>query len=166
MSKKIVLKSVLAVVVVGFILSMSSCQKEEKKIIGVWKYEKMEVTDFACSDPVVTAMAKPIVQQYIGFGAALMSGIEIEFTKEGTVITRSLYGNGVATYKVNGSTLTITDNGSVTSSEISFPNKKTLCITEDADRADLEGFSETLQEDLGIEVQVVKLRTAMTLTKK
>ena len=170
MSKRIVLKSVLAVVVVGFILSMSSCQKDEKKIIGVWLYNKIEVKEFVCSNPLLTAILKPLVQQYLGGSG--VSG-EVEFTKNGNVILHAGTYTENATYKVSDSKLTITyNNGSSETYTISFPDKQTMCWDIDMNRAMLENISDELQTLLDMyelgegEVQVTKCKIVTTLSKK
>jgi len=141
MSKRIVLKSVLALVMVGFVLSFASCQKDEKKIVGTWLLEKVEVVDFACSNPLQTALLKPIIQQ-----AFSGSGSEIEFTKEGKMI--SSYGSDkeVSSYKVNDKKLTITNSYASEVYDLSFPDKKTMHWERNMSKDDLEDLSEELED--------------------
>jgi hypothetical protein len=151
---------------------VSSCKKDEKRIIGVWKIEKTELKEFECSNPVMTAMLRPMVQQTMGSAAAFTSGIEMEFTKNGKVIGRTPYGTDEATYKVSNGKLIITDkDGSITTYEISFPDRKTMCATTDADIELSELlqlwllFGESMDMDID-DVQVTKCRVMTTYTKK
>jgi len=136
MSKRIVLKSVIAVVMVGFVLSFSSCKKEEKLIVGKWKYEKIEIKELACTDPETEMMMRLGFQ----FGASMVAeelGLgTIEFTKDGKAVSK----NGTANYKVNGDKLTISDPENMPSGTIylSFPKKKTMCW--DMDMVELGEF--------------------------
>ena len=123
MNKRIVLKSVLAVVMVGFILSVSSCQKDEKKIIGVWKYEKIELKEFSCSNPFVEAMVKMSFQMNAGVLVKEMGLETVEFTKDGKVISK----NETVKYKIDGDKLTITGSENISGTfDISFPDKKQM----------------------------------------
>ena len=169
MSKKIVLNSFFAIVMVGFVLSFSSCQKDEKKIIGTWMLEKVEVKDFACADPLMTTELKPLVQQIVGG-----SGNEFEFTKDDKAIFGNAYGKIVATYKVNDSKLIMTfSDGSVETYELSFPDKKTMQWAIDANKDMLEELSENLEflaelYDLYFddEIKVTKCAFRFTFIKK
>jgi len=164
MSKRIVLKSVLAVVVAGFILSVSSCQKDEKKIIGTWKYQSVEVKEFACSDPLMTMILKPYLQQNLG--GLMASGVEVEFNKDGRVISRNAQGGGTATYKASDSKLTITTDGVSETYDLSFPDKKTMCWDMKMDKEMLDSISEALTYFFEEEVQVTKCSVKMTLVKQ
>ena len=168
MSKRIVLKSVLAIVMAGFILS--SCQKDEKKIVGKWLLEKVEVKDFACSDPLVTAMLKPIVQQIVS-----SSGTEFEFTKEGKAIFSNDGKAQVSSYKVNDKKLTITNSdNSIEAYDLSFSDKKTMHWEIDMNKSMLEDLSEyiesvawmyygiSLEEDL----EITKCKLKYSLIKR
>jgi len=112
MNRKIVLKSVLFIAVVGFVLGFSSCNKEEKKVIGEWKYKKAEVKELTCSSVVWSNAIK------VGFskGSALFAdeydGI-IEFTKKGNVIHHRTNEkeDGKYKYKINDNQLVITVDG-------------------------------------------------------
>ena len=141
MSKRIAFKSVIAIVMVGFILSVSSCQKEEKKIIGVWKLENNEVTDFACSDPIATMILRPIIQQFMGGGS---SDVEYEFTKNGKVNVHTGGMIETLTYKVNDSKLLLTTNGMTQSYDLSFPEKKTMQWNLNMDKSTLALYSKMI----------------------
>ena len=122
MSKRIVLKSVLAVAMLGFVLVFSSCKKEEKQIIGKWKYENIELKEFACADPFMEAIIKMGFQTSASKIAKEMGLESIEFTKDGKVISK----NETAKYKVNGNKLTVTDSENISGTfDISF-EKKTM----------------------------------------
>jgi hypothetical protein len=125
MSKKIVMKSVAAVAVLGIVLLFSSCQKDEKKIIGTWKCEKTEIKDLSSSDVFMGIWLKTMLQQYLGSGIVFIN--EVEFTKEGKIMAHTMLGERIGTYKVNDSKLTITSSGFFDGTHgISFPDKKTL----------------------------------------
>jgi hypothetical protein len=179
------MKSVAVVAVLGFVLAFSSCKKDddpkpkeepkkEHDIVGKWKYDKVELKEFECSDPLMTIMLKTVIQQYMSMGMAEMMTGEIEFTKDGKAITRMAEeSDDVATYTVNGSKLTTTsEDGFSTTYDISFPNKNTMCWDMNADADALEELSEGLQmlveEVFGLEgeVQVTKCKIQMTLTRK
>jgi len=160
MNRRVVLNRSVAVVVLGFCLAFSSCKKDEKKIIGLWKYEKTELTEFSCSDPMMTIALKPDAQQYFGYN---MVG-EVEFTEDGKAIFLSIYGKVIADYKVNDSKLTIISPSRTEISDISFPDKKTVVLNRDADMLTLEELRIFLQIEQ--EVQITKCRIQTTLTKK
>ena len=164
MSKKNVLKSLLAMVMVGFILSLSSCQKDEKKIIGVWKYDKVELEEFSCSNPAMTAIVKPFVKQNLGLSTMFVA--EIEFTKDGKMITRTMFGESAANYSVNDKRIIITSEGEAATCGISFPNKKTMQWNASASKYELEQLSFTLSEEFEEDVEVTKCIYRIILTKK
>ena len=164
MSKKNVVKSLLAVVMVGFVLSFSSC-KEEKKIIGKWKLEKVEVTDFICSNPLSTIMLKPavqpIIQQMLGG-----SGVEYEFAKDGKVtFNHAMTGKTVAPYEVNDKKLSIAYDYITLTYGLSF-DKKTMYWNLDLDGNTLETISMLIEELAGMEVEIIKCVAKITLTKQ
>ena len=145
MSKRIVLKSVIAVVMVGFILSFSSCKKEEKLIVGKWKYEKIEIKELACTDPETEMMLRLSFQ----FGASMIAeelGLKtMEFTKDGKVITNQ----ETASYKVNGNKLTITNSDYLSGNfDISFEKKTTMYV--EMDLMKFEEFDAEENEEDGI----------------
>ena len=162
MSKKIALKSVFAIVMVGFILSVSSCQKEEKKIIGEWEYETATVTEFSCSDPLLSIFARSIIQQSLSG----MAGTKIEFTKDGKAITVAGGMRNVGTYKVNGNKLTLITDGYSETYDVSFPKKKEMQWDMDMNAEMLEVLSWTIAFYLEEEVEITKCKATMTLTKK
>jgi len=122
MSRKIVLKSILAIAMVGFVLVSVSCKKEEKQIIGKWKFDKVEIKELACTDPITETVAKMVLPA-IANGIVTETGLEaVEFTKDGKAITKK----ETAKYKVNGNKLTITNSDYISgTSDISF-DKKTM----------------------------------------
>ena len=162
MSKKIVLKSVFAVVMVGFILSVSSCQKDEKKIIGVWEYESVALKDFSCSDPALSTYVRSIVLQSLANGV----GVEVEFTKEGKAITINGGIRVVETYKVNGSKLTLVSDDYSETYDISFPEKKKMQWEMNMSAGDLKDLSDELTYWLEEEIEITKCSYLMTFTKK
>jgi hypothetical protein len=169
MSKRIVLKSVIAVVMVGFVLSFSSCKKPEEQkpnekpdIVGKWKIEKTEITDFACSDPLMTVMLKPILQQYMGSGI----GEEIEFTKDGKMIISSPYGGATAEYTVSNGKLTFISDGTTDICDISFPDKKTMWMDDNAGEEERYKFSEMLSVATERDIQITKLSSRTILKKQ
>ena len=163
MSKRITLKISLAIVAVGLVLSFLSCMKDEKKIIGVWKYEKTELREFSCSHPIVTANAKPLAEQYF---AGTITG-EVEFTEDGKAIfVSSEYGEVMATYTLSNNKLTIVTPIRTEISEISFSDKKTMCLTRDADTLTLNALHQYLQRSFELKVEITKCNIVTTLTKK
>ena len=122
MSKRNVMKSVIAMVMVGFILSLSSCQKDEKKIVGVWKHEKGELKEFACTDPILEAQLRAIFQAEV-----LDNSGTVEFTEDGKAIFLNEGRKEVGTYTIKDGVLTIIAienmHGDFT---CSFPNKTTM----------------------------------------
>jgi len=126
MNRKIVFKSTLFVAMLGFVLLFSSC-KEEKKIIGKWKVEKMELKELSCSDPLAEALIKWVFAMASSPADTSDFGGVIEFTKDGKEISYTESGNETSTYKMSGSKLTVTDkDGKTTKCDCSFPDKKTM----------------------------------------
>jgi len=125
MSKRIVLKSVLAVVMVGFVLCVSSCEKDnppkkedpkkeepkEHAIVGKWKYEKIELKELVCSNPLMEDIVRGVLQQpdIINAFAADFTG-DFEFTKDGSVIRKTTAGNDTGSYTINNNKLTMTSS--------------------------------------------------------
>ena len=115
MSKRIVLKGVFAVVMVGFVLCVSSCKKEEPKkdpkeepkkehpIVGMWAYENVKILD-----PML-AMGLNMFLQGMGVEETFEEMFEerfggtYKFTKDGKVIYETTEGN----YEINDNKLTI-----------------------------------------------------------
>jgi len=165
MSNGIILKSILAIVAAGLILSFSSCMKDEKKIIGEWKYEKTELKEFACSDPLVNANAKPMAQKY--FEGTIIG--DVEFTEDGKAIfVSNMYGEMVGTYTLSNSKLTLVTPSRTEVYDISFSDKKTMCLNRDADKLTLDSLHQYLQQFFigEIEVKVTKCNITTILTKK
>ena len=155
-SKKIVLKSVFAVAVLGFILVFSSCKKDEKIIIGLWKYEKMEISELSCIDPFMEMMIR------IGFQSSVSVSDfgTVEFTKEGKAITQSTYGNDIGTYKLKGNELIMTTSDGVSgASKYTLPDKKTLVLETNA--SEIKEVKELIQE-----AGIIKFVLKMTLAKQ
>jgi len=160
MSKRNLLKSVIAMVMAGFILSLSSCQKDEKRIIGKWKTEKMEISDFATTDPLMTVMLKPMIAEYMGMND--FAGQEMEFTKDGRIITG---GSQVGTYRVSDGKLFMTSDGREQSIDIVFPDKKSMQWNQNVKSADLAALSMLVTMMLEEEVEITKFSTRMTFKK-
>jgi len=164
MSRKIVLKSVLVVVVLGFVLTLSSCQKDEKKIIGKWKAEKVEIKELSCSDPLLAAFIRAIFTMASPDDVSEFGGT-IEFTKDGKAISYSANGTETATYKVSGNKLTIIADGESTSFDYSFPAKKTmLWLVNVLEQDDLLGA--LTEEYDGLDIPVTKLVIGITFSKQ
>ena len=162
MRKKIVLNSFLAIVMVGFVLSFSSCQKDEKKIIGTWKYEKAELKEFSCSDPFKEATLRSMLQQPTGS----VSGNEVEFTKDGKAIFRSTEGNEEAAYEVKNNKLTITSEGLAETYDLSFPDKKTMQWDMNANAEMLAELSELFSTLFEGDIEITKYSMRLTLKKQ
>jgi hypothetical protein len=122
MNRKIVLRSIIAVVLLGVVLVFSSCKKEEKQIIGKWKFDKVEIKELSCTEPIMETVAKMVLPAIVN-GIVTEIGLEaVEFTKDGKAITKK----ETAKYKVNGNKLTITNSDYISgTSDISF-DKKTM----------------------------------------
>lgn len=158
MSKKIVLRSVYAIAMIGLILSVSSCDKDEKKIIGVWEYESVILKDFSCSDPSMTVTAKATVQESLNN----MIGSKIEFTKKG--VTISLNDGSMGTYKIEDHKLILGEgSGFVQTYDLSFPEKKKMQMETDLDAFTLVSLSLALFDG---HVEVNKCSYQTTLIKK
>jgi len=152
----------MSVVLAGFVLLFFSCGKDEQKIIGVWKYDKVDVIDFACADPFTTSILTPFVPQILEAYFS-MHDSEIEFTKNGEAIYRST-GN-TANYRVNDGRLIITDNR-INAYDLSFPDSKTMQWEQDMDRYFLEQISEMIEESTGYEIKITKCFFRETFKKQ
>ena len=161
MSKRIVLRSLLAMVMVGFVLSLSSC-KEEKKIVGVWKYDKVDIKELACSDPLTTIMLRSFAKQM--FESAV--GSEVEFTKDGKALFRGGDGTETGSYRVSDNKLAISSGGLTETYNLSFPDKKTMCWDMTMDKSMLEEYSLLISLFLEEEVEITKCAIQITLKKQ
>ena len=155
MNKRTVLKSVLAVAILGFVLVFSSCKKEEQKIIGTWKCQKVEIKELQATPEIETAVRSLFV---LAQGLIKESFGTVEFTKDGKMLSTS---NGVAVvsnYAVNGSKLTLTypEDATSTTAEISFKKKEMYMDS------DMNGFLGSDDENSKITKFVVR----MTLEKQ
>ena len=111
-NREIILKNVLPIALLGLVLIFSSCRKDEKKIIGKWKYKDFEVKSLSCSDPFMEIAARVLIQTTIEnyLMTNELSGI-IEFTKKGKVVANDEYGSeNIATYEAVNNKLTIFDS--------------------------------------------------------
>ena len=139
MSRKIVLKSVLAVAMLGFVLVSASCTKEKPKeedptpkpkekteeIIGLWRYDTVCIKEVACDNPNIEAFVKIYVRDF-GITAHLeeVFGEAYEFTTDGKAIHRTEKGSDKGSYTINGDKLTITDSEKTSSTfDLSFVDK-------------------------------------------
>ena len=130
MNRKVILKSILAIVMVGFVLSAASCKKdnsgsgkeepkkeepkESQAIVGKWKYEKVELHEFTTVIPDMDVTIKKMLED-MGIDEMLSETFSeifemIEFTKEGKAILYSQEGNAEGIYTINGKKLTITQS--------------------------------------------------------
>ena len=111
MNRQVIFKNVLPIALLGFVLIFSACRKDEKKIIGKWKYKDFSVKSMSSIDPIKEIAAKVVVQ--LSIEDDLMSnelGGIIEFTKKGKVVANDEYGaEDIATYEIIGNKLTIFD---------------------------------------------------------
>jgi len=120
MSKQNLMKSVIAMVMTGFILF--SCQKDEKKIVGVWKVDTIEIKELKYSDSEHEAQ----MRQYVaGISATTDRMGTIEFTKDGKVILNTIEKG---TYTLdNGKLVVLVGGGSMFGTiDCSFPKKNTM----------------------------------------
>ncbi|MCL2132170.1 MAG: hypothetical protein FWH36_06955 [Lentimicrobiaceae bacterium] len=176
MSKRIVLRSVAVVAVLGFVVAFSSCKKEEEpkkeepkekvhEIVGVWKYQKNELKELSTTaDPAKEIMLKAIIQQMLG--EAGKSGDEVEFTKDGKVVFRDSSGeDGTGTYEIKGDKLTVIVDENVQTFDCSILGKTMYWNTE-FDEETLEDLSLLASMFLEEEIEVTKCVLQTTLTKK
>jgi hypothetical protein len=144
MSRKNVFKSVLCVVMLGFVLTFSSCQKsEDKKIIGKWEYKKIEVRSLETSNIVMNNAIRAVIPTMFSTVMPMVLGYDFngitEFTKNSKVIFHGTNAENTADYKVNETKLAITtDDGNSITCDYSIPEKKTMYLDIDA----IESFSE------------------------
>jgi len=159
MNRKIVFRSTLFVAMLGFVLLFSSC-KEEKKIIGKWKFEKMEIKELSCSDPVTEAFIRLGIAMASSADVSGLGGV-IEFTKDGKAISYTESGNETLTYKVNGNKLTITNkDGETVKCDCSFPEKKTMLLIVNVLEQDGTDSTELYKE------KITKFVVGTTYTKQ
>jgi len=118
MSKINLMRSVIVTVIFGFILSMSSCQKnDEDKIIGEWKHEKTELRDYFCTDSVHSLVLKEELANYVANSRLIDNFVISEYGKIGR-----------ASYTLQEGKLTLKDaNGTfVGEYYVSFSGRKTM----------------------------------------
>jgi len=139
MSRKVVLKSILAMSVIGCVLAFSSCkkpdeeqqekQKEEQKeetpsIVGVWNYEKIELHKLTCEDPSDEILIKGFIQMgLLDEVASKISYETVEFTQDGKVIYNANAEN-TDSYTTAENKLTITKNGKSSTYDYSLAKNK------------------------------------------
>ena len=164
MNKRVVLKSVLAVVVAGFILSVSSCQKDEKKIIGTWKYKDMEIKELLCTEIFTEMMIRMTFQMGKGYIAEEMGLGVVEFTKDGKAITRSGNKTDISTYKAADNKLTITNSYGISITvDFSIPKKKEMYWDMDI----INLFKDMLEEEEDDETtEIIKFVVKITFEKQ
>jgi len=156
MSKRNLMKSIIAVIVACFILSLSSCKKEEEKIIGKWTYYKYELKELVCSDADTEAQLKRLATVTASYVSALGT---VEFTKEGKVISQRKDETATGTYtlKDNKLTMSLDKEHLFKSLDCSFPKKNTM-------QWEVNLLEEERNEPL-IEMGVTKYIVRMTLKK-
>ena len=186
MSKKIVLKSVIAIAMLGFVLVFSSCKKEKDEeskkeepkkeepkkeevheIVGVWEYEKVELKELTCSNPSLESLIKIALQQpeVVESFIEEFKGI-YEFTKDGKIIA----GDDIGNYEIQGNKLIITESSISGTFDFSIAGKKMYWNTA-LDAQSLEYLSAFLSELLGeysptpIDVQITKFGFQITFIK-
>ena len=119
MSRKIVLKSVFAVAVLGFVLVFSSCKKDDPKddpknepkeepkkehaIVGTWMYEKVKIVDPMQEIMLNTFLPMMGIDKTFNELFEERFGGTYEFTKDGKVLYQTTEGN----YEINDNKLTI-----------------------------------------------------------
>ena len=131
-----------------------------QEIIGIWEYEKVEIKELTCTDPLMDLMVRSILQEY-GATEIISSYLNLdgtyEFTKEGKVISETAIGNNVSDYTINGKNLTISN----------FPQTINLSISNnkmywDMDMMDFikENFDDLLEmaKEMGIEITSLVVR--------
>ena len=147
MNKRIVLKSVAAVVMAGFILCASSCEKEKPKengtgtntgdgkdtttvkehaIVGMWEYETIKIQEIECEEPLMAIMIQTAFQESrIAEQFEEIFGGTYDFTKNGKVIHLTDEGSVEGSYTIDGNKLTISDfEGLAGTFDFSIANKK------------------------------------------
>jgi hypothetical protein len=174
MSRRIVLKSSIAVVLLGFVLVFSSCKKKEEpkpqptpsqnEIVGVWKYQKTELKEFSTTaDPSTEAMLKMFLQQQMSGD----SGGKVEFTKDGKVIFRDGSGEEEesGTYEIKGNKLTITTEGGIETYDYSISGK-TMYWKANMDAETLAYLSMAMSMFFEEEIAITKCVMQVTLVKQ
>lgn len=163
MNKRIVLKSVLAVAIVGFVLVFSSC-KEEKKLIGKWKSSGMTIKELKCSDPAGEAFLRLLLGAGQGMMADSMNLGTMEFTKDGKVISNSGGQSQTGTYKATDKQLTITmSDGIPVTMDYSIPKKKEMILEMDLTNT----FGEMGDVEFGtLSFKILKLVVTATYQKQ
>jgi len=184
MNRKIALKSVLAVAMVGFVLVSASCKKEDPKkedpkpkpeekvhqIVGTWNYETVSLKDVVCDDP-----ATKVAMFYMFENFEMASNIETilggtyEFTADGKTTHKINDETEKGSYVVDGSKLTITyaeDNVSATFN-LSFADKAMYWEFDIFDMTEIlakHGYEPYL--DLLSDYEVTKAVLKITLKKQ
>ena len=169
MSKRIVLKSVSVVVVLGFVLMFSSCQKEEKKIIGKWEYKKIEVRKLTTSNLAMNNAIRTMVPTAFPAVMQTVLGSDFdgitEFTKKGKVIN----GDFTATYKANETQLTITTNdGMSVTYDYLVPDDRKLYLDVDIIEMHneiVDAFLEGMLRGAGLEITNLVIRLSFAKQK-
>jgi len=161
---KIVLKSVLAVAVLGFVLMFLSCQKGGKMIIGTWKYKNVEIRDFSTTNPLIEGGLRMGLSMMLPRFVDEMFEGTIEFTKKGKAINQNW--GAATTYKANDGKLVITfDDGKVWNLNYSISDKKKMYWDANV----LEIFSEEIFEGIsqsGIDLEIKKFVVRLTFDKE
>ena len=127
MSKRNLVKSVIAVVMAGFILSVSSCQqKDEKKIIGVWQCEKVELKDFSCKGDIDAEHFRASIQE--DFPKLVANFGTVEFAKDGKITFQEEGAEQIGTYTLKDGKLILTGIETLPDSiDYSLSDKQTMC---------------------------------------
>jgi len=135
---------------------------ETHPIIGTWEYEKIEVKDVTCNDPIMELTIKMGFQQYAGESIdGYLSGT-YEFAQGGKLIYQTGIGDGEASYTVNGSKLTIADFDFVSGTfDFFISGRKMYWDVDGFEMADQMGLS-----DLLTGMGVTKITLRITLVKQ
>ena len=126
MSRRNLVKSVIAVVIAGFILSASSYQqKDEQEIIGVWKCEKVELKDFSCTGDIDAEHFKASIQK--DFPKLVANFGIVEFAKDGKITFQEEGAEQIGTYTLKDGKLILTGITLPDSIDYSLSDKQTMC---------------------------------------
>jgi len=131
-------------------------------IVGVWKYEKIEIKEVKCDNLTTELAIKMGFQQMAGESFDGYLGGTYEFVKDGKLIYRTGIGDGEANYTVDGSKLTITDFDFISGTFDFFISDKKMYW-------DVDGFEMANQigmSDLLIGMGVIKITLRITLAEQ
>ena len=142
---------------------------EVHEIVGAWRYEKSEIKEIVCDDPLTAAMIQVAFQTY-GIDEMIeeIFGGRYEFTTDGNVKHWTDSGTDEGSYTVNENKLTITNSENLSSTfDFSIVNNKMyldfdlLEMTDIAAKYELDTYLDIL-----LSMGVTKCVLRMTYTKE